>query len=121
MKIKCLVMVVLIGVFIQPAWSGKADVVNVVITPVSSGQYRIEVTLQHEDAGWDHYANAWQVLDLQGNVIGERVLYHPHVNEQPFTRSLTLSIPEPIQQVLIRGKDSVHGDGGHTMIVDVPR
>lgn len=49
----------------------------------------VSVTLRHPDTGWDHYADAWEVLDTDGARLGLRVLAHPHVNEQPFTRSLS--------------------------------
>src|SRR6056297_2190336 len=54
------------------------------------GSWRFSVTVRHADTGWDHYADLWQVVDLTtGDVLGERVLAHPHTQEQPFTRSLS--------------------------------
>ena len=50
--------------------------------------WRISVTLRHGDTGWDDYADGWRILDGDGRVIGTRELLHPHVQEQPFTRSL---------------------------------
>lgn len=50
----------------------------------------VHVTLSHPDTGWDHYADGWEVLDATGTRLGLRVLAHPHVAEQPFTRSLRL-------------------------------
>ena len=94
------------------ALAAEADVVAVKVTQLEGNQYRIDVTVKHADTGWDHYANAWQVLDEKGKVIGERVLYHPHVDEQPFTRSLTLKIPTGVKKITIRAKDSVHEFGG---------
>lgn len=91
------------------SFSGEVDVVAVEVKKTSEQQYRISVTLKHADTGWEHYANAWQVFDEQGNMIAERVLHHPHVNEQPFTRSLTVTIPEEIKVIIIKGQDSVHG------------
>lgn len=54
-----------------------------------SDNWTFHVTLKHEDSGWEHYADAWQVVDEEGKILGKRVLYHPHENEQPFTRSLS--------------------------------
>ncbi|MEN8169809.1 MAG: hypothetical protein ABFS08_06265 [Pseudomonadota bacterium] len=74
--------------------------------------WRIDVTLRHADRGWEHYANKWEVLNLDGEVLGTRVLYHPHVDEQPFTRSLTnVAIPDGTKEVLIRAYDLKHGKG----------
>ena len=56
------------------------------------------VTLEHADEGWSHYADQWEVLSLDGNLLGKRVLHHPHENEQPFTRSLSgVAIPPEIE------------------------
>jgi hypothetical protein len=82
--------------------------------------YRVSATVQHADTGWDHYANRWDVLDPEGNVIGVRELAHPHENEQPFTRSLTLDIPAGTQFITLRANDSVHGLGGLTFKLDLP-
>ena len=71
---------------------------------------RIDVTLRHGDTGWDHYADGWYILAPDGTELGYRELLHPHVNEQPFTRSLSgVVIPEGIRAVDVRANDSVHG------------
>jgi len=74
--------------------------------------WQFEVSLLHADAGWDHYANGWGVYIEDGSELGYRILAHPHVNEQPFTRSLSgVTIPEGITQVFILPHDLIHGDG----------
>ncbi len=76
----------------------------------SAGTWRFDVTLRHPDTGWDHYADGWRVLDKQGNVLGTRILHHPHEHEQPFTRSLSgVDIPDGVGMVLIEAKCSVDG------------
>jgi hypothetical protein len=80
------------------------------------------VTLEHADQGWNHYANLWEVVTLDDQLLGARVLYHPHENEQPFTRSLSgVSIPAGVRQVKIRARDSVHGYAEQEFVVDIPR
>lgn len=103
-----------------PAIAGEADVINATIHKTGRDEFRIDATLEHADTGWDHYANKWEVFDPQGNLLGTRVLHHPHVNEQPFTRSLTLTIPREITEVIIRAGDSVHEDGGAEFNLAVP-
>ena len=77
------------------------------------------VTVQHDDEGWSHYANAWEILTPDGAVLATRVLRHPHVGEQPFTRQLRgVKVPSGLTSVRIRARDSVHGFGGRE--VDVP-
>jgi len=102
------------------AQAGEADVVAAKYTRATDGSYRFDVTLRHADAGWDHYADKWQVRGPEGVVYGERVLAHPHVNEQPFTRSQSgIVIPEDVKMVTVHAHDSVHGWGGAELTVEV--
>jgi hypothetical protein len=100
------------------AFAGEVDVVDARATMSADGNWRFDVTLRHADDGWDHYADAWEVLAPDGKVLAKRVLYHPHVDEQPFTRSLSgVRIPNGISTVTVRGHDKVHGYGGKTLSV----
>ena len=101
--------------------AGQADVLRVEIREGAAGHYDFDVTLRHGDTGWDHYANRWEVLDAKGEVLATRVLYHPHVDEQPFTRSLSgVAIPAGLTWVRVRGHDLVHGYGGREVTLSVP-
>ncbi|MEX3008793.1 hypothetical protein [Hoeflea sp. TYP-13] len=105
---------------VLPSGAGEVEVVAVDAVQQSNGQWRFSVTLRHDDEGWDHYANRWDVVGPDGTVYGERVLAHPHENEQPFTRSLSgVTIPGEVTSVVIRGNDSVHGLGGKELTVDL--
>ncbi|MFK7836745.1 MAG: hypothetical protein AB8B60_11030 [Sulfitobacter sp.] len=87
-------------------------VINTVTTQKSGDMWRFDVTLTHGDTGWDHYADGWRVLDPQGNELGIRNLAHPHVNEQPFTRSLSgVRIPSGVTEVGIQARDNTTGWG----------
>ena len=99
-----------------PALAGAADVLDATAERVG-GQWRIIATVRHADTGWDHYANGFEILAPDGTVLGTRVLHHPHVEEQPFTRSHTLAIPPGISEVTVRALDSVHGGGGASVTV----
>ncbi|XHC11877.1 hypothetical protein ABWH98_03225 [Labrenzia sp. ac12] len=91
------------------ARAGEVEIVSAKATG-SAGTWTFAVTLRHDDTGWDHYADLWQVFTSDGELLGERVLLHPHVDEQPFTRSQSgITIPEGVSQVIIRARDTVHG------------
>ena len=91
------------------ALADAPQVVDVKATQ-SGGAWRFDVTILHPDTGWDHYADGWEVIDADGNQLGVRPLAHPHVNEQPFTRSQSgIVIPEGITEVYIRTRDNVDG------------
>ena len=111
----------LLALLVSGATAGQADVLQVEIRPAAVGSFDIDVTLRHDDTGWDHYANRWEVVGPDGRVLATRVLYHPHVNEQPFTRSLSgVRIPGEFTWVRVRGHDLVHGLGGREVTLSVP-
>lgn len=85
----------------------------------SADGWRVAVTLEHGDTGWDHYADGWRVVDADGHVLGHRTLYHPHVNEQPFTRSHFLQIPAAVTRVYVEAHDLVHGWAPQRLAVDL--
>jgi hypothetical protein len=104
------------------AQAGEADVENVTVTMTGKDTFSFDVTVRHADEGWKHYADKWDVVAPDGTVLGTRTLYHPHVDEQPFTRSLSgVKISDSIKQVTLRAHDLVHGYGGKTVKVAVPR
>jgi len=103
------------------AVAGQARIIDVSVTN-NNGSFRFDVTLEHADSGWDHYADGWEVVSPAGDVLGKRVLAHPHVNEQPFTRSLSaVQIPQNVKTVSIRAHDSVHGYNKDMFEVDLGR
>lgn len=106
---------------INSVCAGQADVLKVEVRHSSEGLYQFDVTVRHNDEGWDHYANKWDVVAPDGSVLATRILHHPHENEQPFTRSLSgVKIPKNINKVSIQAHDSVHGYGGKIITVQVP-
>ncbi len=118
-----LTIMVLLGVLIAvgAARAGEADVEGAVAIPRGDGRYRFQVTVRHADTGWEHYADRFEILDDQGHLLGTRVLHHPHVNEQPFTRSLdNVVIPAGIKRVTVRAHDNQHGHGGRAMTLKLP-
>lgn len=101
--------------------SGEAVVTGATIEPDQRGGYTINATVRHDDRGWDHYANRWVVLGEDGSQIGERILLHPHEDEQPFTRSLNgIQVPEGVAAFYVQAFDSVHGAGPRFGPVAVP-
>jgi hypothetical protein len=116
------VLVLIFLVSCNVVLAGEVDVLQVKVKRSGDNVYHFEVTVTHKDAGWDHYANKWDVVAPDGTILGTRTLYHPHVREQPFTRSLSgVQIPEGIHRVTIRAHDSVHGYGSKVITVDLPQ
>ncbi len=94
-----------------PALGGEA-LVTAATAQQAGGSWQFDVTVRHADEGWEHYADMWRVRGADGTVYGVRELFHPHVGEQPFTRSLSgVAIPDDVGQVTIEAHDLVHGWG----------
>lgn len=94
-----------------PALADPAVVEEARATPSDAG-WTVSVTLSHGDTGWDDYADGWRVETPEGAVLGTRELLHPHVTEQPFTRSLSgVEIPAGMDIVMIRARTNVDGWG----------
>ena len=79
---------------------------------------KFNVTIRHADEGWSHFANGWQIFTPKGELIGHRALAHPHVNEQPFTRSIrNIKIPDNVDTAILRANDSVHGESDRKYVI----
>ena len=88
-----------------------------------SSLWTFYVSVTSQETGWDKYANEWRVISCSTSssrnsspsreVLGTRVLAHPHVTEQPFTRSHRIEIPNSVEVVLVEAQDSVLGYCGN--------
>lgn len=107
--------------------AGNANVEFVRATREAGGTWRFDVTVRHPDTGWEDYADGWDVVTPDGQVLkvdeGDpftRLLLHPHENEQPFTRSQGgIVVPEGVTIVTVRAHDLVDGFGGRQIEVDL--
>ncbi len=120
---KKITLIVALGLFINSpfTFAGEADVVKVDVQKSGNHTYHFSVTVLHADTGWEHYANKWDVVGKDGTVYGTRILHHPHVGEQPFTRSLSgVEIPDLIKTVTVQAHDSVHAYGGKVISLELP-
>ncbi len=121
MGLRLLLAAVWVAVAPLVALAGEADVIDVKVRKTGAQTFSFDVTVRHGDTGWKHYANKWDVVAPDGKVLGTRVLYHPHEDEQPFTRSLSgVRIPPDVTSVTVRAYDKVHDTGGVTKTVAVP-
>jgi hypothetical protein len=121
MKTLILALIILHSLWLPSlSHANEVEVVDVKATQQNDKTWRFNVTLKHDDKGWDHYANQWQIIAPDNKILGTRTLYHPHVNEQPFTRSLDgVKIPDEIKTVRVIAKDTVHGLSHQALKVDL--
>ena len=107
--------------------TANADVLYVKAVQAADPTWAFHVTVRHPDTGWEDYADGWDVLAPDGTVLKPdpdspftRLLLHPHVDEQPFTRSQSrIAIPPGVSQVRVRAHDLVDGYGGREVLVDL--
>jgi hypothetical protein len=93
----------------SPVRADAPEVISARVFP-SGSYWTVEVTIAHPDTGWDHFAKGWSVQTEDGTELGYRELAHPHVGEQPFTRSLeAVRIPDGIGTLLVRPRCSMTG------------
>lgn len=95
--------------------------INSVVVKKNDGLYNFDVTISHNDTGWEHHVDEWRIKDEQGNLLGTRSLAHPHVDEQPFTRSLSgVKIPAGVSVVTVEVHDTVTGWSADVKRVKLP-
>ena len=115
-----IVMLFFLSTVVHSVYANSVEIIDATLKKNTDAMWSVSVTLKHADTGWDHYANNWRIINEKGNVIGDRVLYHPHVNEQPFTRSLSnVSIKETDRYLYIIAHDTINGWSPEKLKIDL--
>jgi len=96
--------------FREVAESAFAEI-TAVSTSGGEGSYQFLVTIRSPDLGCDQYADWWEVLNGDGELLYRRVLAHSHVAEQPFTRSGGPVVVPAGQEVVVRAHMHPFGYG----------
>lgn len=97
------------------------DVVAAKVVARSSDSFDFDVTVSSAYDSPRRYADAFRAMDKNGKVFGERILWHDHAGEQPFTRDLYgVRIPPGVRLVVIQARDQKYGYGGKTLEVVLP-
>jgi hypothetical protein len=106
----------------KPASAQKfPDVLSAKVTPRGAQVFDFDVTVSSPYDTAQRYADAFRVMGKDGKVYGERILFHDHADEQPFTRDLYgVKIPLEVRLVVIQARDKQHGYGGKTVEAVLP-
>lgn len=97
------------------------DVIAVKVRNAGASAFDFDVTVSSPYDTPQRYADAFRVMAKDGSVFGERILFHDHATEQPFTRDLYgVKIPSAIKLVVVQARDKRFGYGGKTVEVALP-
>jgi hypothetical protein len=90
---------------------------NVLSVSVSGGPgaYQFAIQIASPDTGCEQYADWWEVISEDGELLYRRILLHSHVGEQPFTRSGGAVDIAPNTVVYVRAHMNTVGYGGAVM------
>ena len=58
----------------------------------SDGQWTFSVTIESDETGCGQYADWWELVSTDGELVYRRILDHSHPDDQPFTRAAKQSI-----------------------------
>lgn len=90
--------------------STLAEVMSVSVNG-EPGDYSFSVRVSSPDEGCSQYADWWEVISPDGELIYRRVLLHSHVDEQPFTRSGGPVSINTDEVVIVRAHMNTNGYG----------
>jgi hypothetical protein len=76
------------------------------------GAYQFNVEIASPDSGCENYADWWEVITEDGQLVYRRILLHSHVDEQPFTRSGGPVPVDPDVVLWVRAHMNTTGYGG---------
>lgn len=122
-------MVLAVGAAGWPAVAGAQgasaqkfpDVVAVKVAAAAGGAFDFDVTVSSPYDTPQRYADAFRVAGKDGQVYGERTLFHDHADEQPFERDLYgVKIPQGVRSVVVQARDKANGYGGKSVEVALP-
>jgi hypothetical protein len=109
--------------------SADAHVTNVYAREEKDGTWTFHVSVQHPDKSFSDFADGWDLVTSSGAVLKRdpaqrftKTLRQPHIEEQPFTRTVKgLRIPEGVEVLTVRAHDSLGGFGGREVLVKLSR
>jgi|GEM_PF-6166961 len=109
------------------AGTPNADITNVYAREEKDGTWTFHVSVKHPDVGFDDFADGWDLVTGGGKVIKPdprarftKIVRRPHVDEQPFTRTVKgVVIPDGVDELTVRAHDSRAGFGGEEVRVDL--
>ncbi|MFT4738237.1 MAG: hypothetical protein ACI8QD_002817 [Cyclobacteriaceae bacterium] len=95
-----------------------ADVIAAKANSTKEG-FSLTVTIESPDKGCNQYADWWEVLDEDRQLMYRRILTHSHVAEQPFSRNGESVLMNESQNIWIIAHMNNAGYGGISLFGSV--
>jgi len=122
MRVMALLASLVLGLCTSAIEAGEADVIEVEFKEMSNRLFHFTVTIVHDDEGWEHYVDRWDVVAPDGTVLGTRSLYQPNENGRQFSSSLVgVKVPDGISEVTLRAHDTIHEYAGKSATATLQR
>ena len=87
------------------------------VMKLSDERYQFEINIVHEDNGWDHFVNRWEIVGNGGKVLATDVLHYPRIGEGIVWRVLTgVKVDADTEYVIYRLHDLKHGYGREKLV-----
>lgn len=94
---------------------GPSASVTAVEVTGSAGAYTFGATVRSDETGCDQYADWWEVVTPDGQLVYRRILNHSHPDEQPFLRTGGPVDVQPDEELVVRAHLHPTGFGAQAM------
>ena len=91
--------------------TGEKAAITAVEVSGNEASYTFNVTIKSPDTGCQQYADWWEIVSTEGELIYRRILAHSHVTEQPFARTGGPVMIKKTDEIYIRAHMNTSGYG----------
>ncbi|PPC78356.1 hypothetical protein C4K68_05845 [Pokkaliibacter plantistimulans] len=103
-------------------FAGQADIIDADARQQRDGSWRFDVTIYTNKPTAQHYADRWEVLTEEGEVLAITYMSLNDQTEQPCNQTMTgVMIPDNVTLVYLRAHDSNLGYAGNTITLPLQR
>lgn len=116
--------IVMLGAKVGYAEQSNPRIADVQVRLDSSDQpgiFHIKVVIEHQDTGWDDYVDAWEIVGLDGQLLGSRPFFEPALDQEKTVSALAgVVIPDDVKTVMIRARKHPQGYQGEPVEITIP-
>ena len=101
---------ILLIMFIHNAQAGTVEILAVEFHKTGMDTWSVRVTLKHDDMGWEHYADNWQIVNENGKILKvKEVIEDDYLKRVPLKRELlNRALKEIIEDLKVTKVENYH-------------